>query len=134
MAHGCGYRKCFLVLDSQNRQLYSRGVSIELQTYHFFRENPLEFDDSKTVKELVQYAFDQFDYYEPLGMDIVTVYQARYAHFTQDTSKKCIDEIKDPNMLCFAYFMPGVFYFAEGGWGIIWQNYQTTQFLIILLP
>lgn len=66
-----------------------------IQTYKFFGENSsLEFDDSKTVKELLQYAFEQFDYYEPFGMDIVTIYQSGHAHFTLDTSRKCYEEIE----------------------------------------
>lgn len=88
-----------------------------LQTYKFWGENAFEFDDSKTVKELIQYAFEQFDYYEPFGMHTVTVYQTGHAHFTQDTSRKCYEEIKDPNDLCFAYYIPGFLYYAEGGWG-----------------
>ena len=89
-----------------------------IQTYRFFGENSsLEFDDSKTVKELLQYAFEQFDYYEPFGMGTVTIYQSGHAHFTLDTSRKCYEEIKDPNGLCFAYYIPGFLYYAEGGWG-----------------
>lgn len=89
-----------------------------IQTYRFFGENSsLEFDDSKTVKELLQYAFEQFDYYEPFGMETVTIYQSGHAHFTLDTSRKCYEEIKDPNGLCFAYYIPGFLYYAEGGWG-----------------
>lgn len=89
-----------------------------IQTYKFFGENSsLEFEDSKTVKELLQYAFEQFDYYEPFGMDSVTIYQTGFAHFTLDTSRKCYEEIKDPNGLCFAYHIPDFLYFAEGGWG-----------------
>lgn len=56
-----------------------------IQTYKFLGENSLlEFDDSKTVKELLQYAFEQFDYYEPFGMDAITIYQTDFAHFTLD--------------------------------------------------
>ena len=32
-----------------------------IQTYHFFGEHSLEFEDSKTVKELIEYAFEKFD-------------------------------------------------------------------------
>ena len=45
------------------------------ETYHFLGEHSLEFEDSKTVKELIEYAFENFDYYEPFGMDYVTVFQ-----------------------------------------------------------
>lgn len=88
-----------------------------IKTYQFFGKNPLEFEDSKTVKELIQSAFEQFDYYEPFGMDTVTIFQTGCAHFTLDTSRKCYEEIKDPNGLCFAYHIPGFLYYAEGGWG-----------------
>ena len=40
-----------------------------------YSEHSLEFEDSKTVKELIEYAFEKFDYYEPFGMDSVTVFQ-----------------------------------------------------------
>lgn len=43
-----------------------------LRTYEFCAEKPIQFDDERTVGELIQYAFDEFDYYEPFGMDIVT--------------------------------------------------------------
>ena len=89
-----------------------------IQIYKFFGENSsLEFDDSKTVKELIQYAFEQFDYYEPFGMDTVTIYQSGHAHFTLDTSRKCSEEIKNLDGICFAYHIPNFLYYAEGGWG-----------------
>lgn len=44
--------------------------------YYFFDGGRVEFDDNKSVRELIRYAFDKFDYYEPLGMDIVTVFQS----------------------------------------------------------
>ena len=93
-----------------------------IKTYKFFGESPLEFEDSKTVKELIEYAFDKFDYYEPFGMDTVTVFQCHHPKsnkgwFTTDTKKKCTAEICNNDELCFAYYLPGFFYYAEGGWG-----------------
>lgn len=93
-----------------------------MQKYNFFGEEPIEFDDEKSVKDLIQYAFDQFDYYEPAGMEIVTLFQphsplSHMGWFTTDTNRKCSDEILNRDYLCFAYYMPNVFYFAEGGWG-----------------
>lgn len=94
-----------------------------IQTYKFFEENsPLEFDDSKTVKELLQYAFEQFDYYEPFGIDSVTVFQCHHPKsnngwFTIDTKRRCVDEIVNRDELCFGYHIPGILYYAEGGWG-----------------
>ncbi len=91
--------------------------------YKFVGENnKVHFDDSKTVRELIFSAFDQFDYYEPAGMDIVTLFQCHHSKsnfgwFTRDTSRICAEEIENPDELCFAYHKPGVFYFAEGGWG-----------------
>ena len=41
-----------------------------IQKYSFFNEDIIEFDDTRSVKELIQYAFEQFDYYEPAGMEI----------------------------------------------------------------
>lgn len=93
-----------------------------IQRYTFEGEGQIEFDDTKSVKELIEFAFDQFDYVEPFGMEIVTVFQCQHSKsntgwFTLDTSKKCSEEIENRDELCFAYHMPGVFYFAEGGWG-----------------
>ena len=94
-----------------------------IQTYKFFGENsPLEFDDSKTVKELLQYAFEQFDYYEPFGIDSVTVFQCHHPKsnngwFTIDTKRRCVDEIVNRDELCFGCHIPGILYYAEGGWG-----------------
>jgi len=92
------------------------------QTYTFFDGGTIEFDDTKSVKELIEYAFDEFGYYEPMGMEVVTIYQAHHPDtiegwFTTDVSLTCAEEIKRPDMLCFAYYLPKKFYFAEGGWG-----------------
>ena len=93
-----------------------------IQTYHFLGEHSLEFEDSKTVKELIEYAFEKFDYYEPFGMDSVTVFQchhpnSNYGWFTTNTKRRCVDEIVNRNELCFGYTIPGILYYAEGGWG-----------------
>lgn len=92
------------------------------QKYTFFDGGTIKFDDKKSVKELIAAAFDSFDYYEPLGMDIVTLFQAHHSKtntgwFTTDVEVSCAEEIENPNELCFAYHLPNVFYFAEGGWG-----------------
>lgn len=89
--------------------------------YSFFNEGNIttvELDDNKTVRKFIEYVFNLFDYYEPFGMDIVTVYSANPHHFILDANQKMIDEI-DSNAYCFclAYHMPGCFYFAEGGCG-----------------
>lgn len=91
------------------------------QKYTFF-EGTIEFDDTKSVKELIAYAFDTFEYYEPMGMEVVTLFQAHHPEtdtgwFTTNPLRSCAEEIKNPNELFFAYYMPDVFYFAEGGWG-----------------
>lgn len=93
-----------------------------LREFSFFNEEEITFDDSGSVRELVEYAFEVYDYYEPLGMDVVTVFQPHHSGssegwITTDTSRSCAEEIENPRRLCFAYHMPGVFYFAEGGWG-----------------
>ena len=92
------------------------------RSYTFFDGGTIEFDDRKSVKKLLEHAFEAFGYYEPLGMDIVTVLQCHHPKtktgwFTTDTNLKCVSEIKNPDELCFAYHVPNVFYFAEGGWG-----------------
>ena len=47
-----------------------------IQKYKFCNnEDFVYFDDEKTVKELLCYAFDSFGYYEPFGMEIVTLFQ-----------------------------------------------------------
>ncbi len=81
----------------------------------------MRFDESKTVRELIEFAFDEFGYYEPAGMNLVTVFQAHhsqsdYGWFTRDTNRICVEEIENTRELCFAYYLPGVFYYAEGGW------------------
>lgn len=92
------------------------------QKYTFFDDGTIEFDDAKSVKELIAYAFNTFDYYEPMGMEIVTLFQAHHPDtnsgwFTTDITLSCAEEIRNCDELCFAYYLPNVFYFAEGGWG-----------------
>lgn len=89
---------------------------------YVFPEGTIAFDDVKPVKELIAYAFEQFGYEEPLGMDIVTVFQGHHSKtntgwFTTNTELRCAEEIENPEDLHFAYHWPHVFYFAEGGWG-----------------
>lgn len=93
-----------------------------INKYTFSDGGTIEFDDTKSVKELIEYAFDIFGYYEPLGMQIVTIFQTQHSKssegwFTSDTSRSCAEEIENCEDLCFAYYLPNVFYFAEGGWG-----------------
>ena len=95
-----------------------------VREYTFFADGQrtLAFDDSKTIRELIEYAFDEFEYYEPAGMELVTLFQCHHSQsdtgwFTTDTTRICSEEIENRDELCFAYQMPGVFYFAEGGWG-----------------
>lgn len=93
-----------------------------IKKYSFFDGGDVEFEDTKSVKELIEYAFDTFNYYEPLGMDIVTIFQAHNSKstegwFTTDISRSCAEEIENRDELCFAYYLPNTFYFAEGGWG-----------------
>ena len=93
-----------------------------LQSYTFFDGGTIQFDDARPVSELIRAAFNAFGYYEPAGQDLVTVFQYHHPDtttgwFTTDTGRLCRDEIVAPSTLCFAYYMPGVFYYAEGGWG-----------------
>lgn len=92
-----------------------------MRQYTFFDGGAVEFDEKKSVRELIEYAFDSFDYYEPLGIDAVTVFQPNCSKtstgwFTTDVTLSCEEEIGDSSNLCFAYHIPNVFYFAEGGW------------------
>ena len=93
-----------------------------LQQYTFWNEGTITFNDENSVGALIAYAFGQFGYYEPFGMEIVTVFQGHHPDtnsgwITTDTTKTCAEEIKNPHELFFAYYLPNVFYFAEGGWG-----------------
>ena len=80
---------------------------------------PVMFDNELSVKELMEYVFEQSDYCEPAGMEIVTALDVHRQHIVTDTSKKCKDELqgKGKNCFCVAYYLPSKFYFAEGGWG-----------------
>ena len=55
-------------------------------------------------------------------MDIVTIFQGHHSQsnkgwFTTDTSRSCAEEIENCEELFFAYYVPNMFYFAEGGFG-----------------
>lgn len=96
-----------------------------LQKYHVFGVTGTKgfcFDDTRTVQEFVEALFCEYNYYEPFGMEFVTIFQGHSDRgycgwFTTDKSKRCSEEITHPNDLCIAYNVPGVFYYAEGGWG-----------------
>ena len=93
-----------------------------LKKYSFFDGETIEFDDSRSVRELLERAFDEFGYYEPFGMETVTLFQSLHSSgstgwFTTDPEKSCAEEIENGDDLHFAYHKPGVFYYAEGGWG-----------------
>lgn len=93
-----------------------------MKEYYFSGDGTILFDDQKSVKALLSEAFSTFGYYEPMGFDVVTVFQARHpdtynGRFTLDTSKSCAEEIKCPECLCFAYHVPNFLYYVEGGWG-----------------
>lgn len=93
-----------------------------VKKYYFWGDGEILFDSTKTVRELISCAFEKFGYYEPMGKDIVTVFQAHHSAdttgwFTTDTSRTCEEEIENCEELFFAYHLPEVFYFAEGGWG-----------------
>lgn len=83
----------------------------------------IKFDDRKTVRELVKYIFELFDYYELFGMEIVTLFQAHSQKkdngwFISNLDSACHEAIDDPtSLLCIAYYKPGIFYYVEGGWG-----------------
>jgi hypothetical protein len=93
-----------------------------IQTYSFFDCGTIEFDDTRSVKELLEYALEAFEYYEPFGTDAVALFQGHHSKsncgwFTTDVSRRCADEIEEPQQLYFACHLPEVFYYAEGGWG-----------------
>lgn len=82
----------------------------------------IEFDDRRSVYELIEHLFDVIDCYEPLGMDIVKLFEyhsskSNCGWMITDTQKSCNEVIKNQNELCIAYSIPDKFYFAEGGWG-----------------
>ena len=62
------------------------------------------------------------DCFEPLGEQILTLFESHSPKRTSgwfiiDANQTCAESITNPKDLCLAYHMPGVFYFAEGGWG-----------------
>lgn len=92
--------------------------------YKVFGMEPIVFDDRKPVKELIKFVFDQGDYYEPAGMNIVTFYDASSYHVITDTAMPCYKAFSSQNNmghgsngLCLAYYLPNRFFYAEGGWG-----------------
>lgn len=92
--------------------------------YKVFGMEPIVFDDRKPVKELIKFVFDQGDYYEPAGMNIVTLYDASSYHVITDTTMPCYKAFSSQgnmghgnNGLCLAYYLPNRFFYAEGGWG-----------------
>jgi hypothetical protein len=103
-----------------------------IKEYYFSGDGTILFDDQKSVRELIANAFQTFGYYEPMGFGTVTVFQAHHpatdnGWFTNDTSKSCAEEIKCPDCLCFAYHVPGMLYYVEGGWGTNLGNLPTLE-------
>lgn len=92
--------------------------------YKIFDMEPVVFDDRKSVKELIEFVFNQSNCCEPAGMNIVTIYDASNYHVITDTSVPCYKAFASQdnighgrNGLCLAYYLPNLFFYAEGGWG-----------------
>lgn len=101
---------------------YSNYNESDIRNYRFYNASPVEFDSTKTVKELVDYVYMHNSEKRIFPMDSVTVFQMRspkspYGWLTTDLSRTCRKEIQNPHWLCFAYYVPQLFYFVEGGCG-----------------
>jgi hypothetical protein len=84
--------------------------------YDIFDMGSVEFDENRTIAELVSDVFAQYDYYEPMGMDAVTVYDLHTRQIQTDRTRTC-KEAGLHRELCIAYYKPPYFYYVEGGWG-----------------
>lgn len=61
-------------------------------------------------------AFILYDYWEPAGLELVTIYDAENFNIVLDRNMTCKEACLG-NLLCIAYFKPNVFFYVEGGWG-----------------
>ena len=87
-----------------------------MQLYEIFDVGEIEFDENKTIAELVETAFEEYGYWEPAGMDMVTVYDIKSYRMILDRNSTCL-EAGIGDWLCIAYYKPNMFYYVEGGWG-----------------
>ena len=87
-----------------------------MKTYKVFGVGEVEIDEDKTIAELVETAFVLYDYWEPAGLELVTIYDAENFNIVLDRNMTC-KEAGLGKLLCIAYFKPNVFFYVEGGWG-----------------
>lgn len=87
-----------------------------MKLYDIFDIGKLEFDENKTIAELVETAFEEYGYWEPAGIELVTIYDAEHYNVVLDRNKTC-KEAGLGKKLCIAYFKPNTFFYVEGGWG-----------------
>lgn len=92
------------------------GETNKMKVYDIFDIGKIEFDENRPVYELVEEAFERYGYWEPAGMDIVTVYDVQSYCVVLDRNMTC-SEAGLGNLLCVAYYEPNKFYYVEGGWG-----------------
>lgn len=90
-----------------------------IKTYTFFnirKKIEIDFDENRTVKELISAVYEKYGFEAKHGLDVVTIYDMKNYHVV--TNRK--NTLKKENVssgLCFAYFKKGEFLYVEGGWG-----------------
>ena len=90
-----------------------------MKTFGFFnirQQITIDFDENKSVAELVAAVCKKYPLLMPKDLGTVTVYDPSHYHVVTDLSAS----VKDENLsggLCFAYFVKNEFLYVEGSWG-----------------
>lgn len=90
-----------------------------MKEYNFFdteEKISILFDENKTISDLINAVFEKYDFYEPNGIECVTVYDMQGYHVVTNRMHTLAEEHLSSE-LCFAYYLPGEFLYVEGGWG-----------------
>lgn len=81
--------------------------------YHFYDEEPIYFDDEKTVRELIEYASAKFGYCNFFTADFATLF-LQDGGFISDTALKCCQAISDNDTIYPACYIPDTMCHIKG--------------------
>ncbi len=98
------------------KKIYKGAIMKRFTFFNIHKRIEIEFDENRSVAELISAVYEKYGIEAKNGIDGVTVYDMKNYHVV--TNRK--SSLKKENLssgLCFAYFKKDKFLYVEGGWG-----------------